>query len=72
MSYLVSAKIRASGTAVRAFDAEDAAMQVKALLRRGARSVEITGEGDDTVDGTPAPDRSPDVPRRKATERRPI
>lgn len=47
MSYLVSAKIRASGTAVMAFDAEDAAMQVKALLRRGARSVEITNDGND-------------------------
>ena len=47
MSYLVSAKIRASGTAIMAFDAEDAAMQVKALLRRGARSVEITNDGND-------------------------
>lgn len=47
MSYLVSAKIRSSGTAVMAFDAEDAAMQVKALLRRGARSVEITNDGND-------------------------
>ena len=50
MSYRVSAKIRSSGTAVHAFDAEDAAMQVKALLRRGARSIEIVGDdGDDLV-----------------------
>ena len=41
------AKIRESGTAVIAFDAEDAAMQVKALLRRGARTVEITNDGND-------------------------
>lgn len=61
MSYLVSAKIRASGTAVMAFDAEDAAMQVKALLRRGARSVEITGDADEVVEGTSEPDRSPDA-----------
>lgn len=61
MSYLVSAKIRASGTAVMAFDAEDAAMQVKALLRRGARSVEITDDAGEAVDGTSGPDRSADA-----------
>lgn len=52
MSYLVSAKIRSSGTAIMAFDAEDAAMQVKALLRRGARTVEITNDGNDGATDT--------------------